>query len=155
MVAPRALSGHRVIGLDTTVFIYALEAHPTFDTAARRILHSVETAQTRAVASTLVLAELLVLPFREGRPDAAERYVRALEAYPNLQLAAPDAETCVVAAELRARYRSLRMADAVHIATALRAGATAFATNDSDLPTDLPIHLIQLASLVGDTEVER
>jgi predicted nucleic acid-binding protein len=49
--------------LDTAVWIYSLESHPQFGQAARAVLRHVEGGAVGGVASTLVLAELLVLPF--------------------------------------------------------------------------------------------
>lgn len=150
MVPPGALSGHRLVGLDTAIFIYTLEAHPIFVEPARRVLRHVETGQLAAVASPVLLAELLVRPYREGRRDAAQQYVATLTTFPHLRLVVPDVETCVAAGELRGRHPSLRMVDAMHIATAIRAGATAFITNDRDLSSSLPIELLQLSTLVDD-----
>jgi predicted nucleic acid-binding protein len=50
--------------------------------------------------------------------------------YPNLEWIAPDLEIANLAARLRAKYK-LETPDAIHAATAILRGATAFVTNDS------------------------
>jgi predicted nucleic acid-binding protein len=147
VVAPGALAGHRLIGLDTALFVYDWEFHPTFGAAARAVSAAIESGELRAVASTLLLGELLVRPFPAGRADVAAAYRDRLSRYPNLSLVAPDSEICTRAAELRALAPRLRLPDAVHVATALSSGATAFVTNDFDLRADLGIAVIQLSEL--------
>src|SRR5712691_5573919 len=85
VVTPRALVQHRLVGLDSTVFVYAFENHPEFGPACRSLLNSIQIGSTLAIASTLVLGELLVRPFRDNRPDIARRYTELLAAYPNLE----------------------------------------------------------------------
>ncbi len=52
------------------------------------------------------------------------------------------------AAALRAEHR-FSTADAIHVATALDAGATAFVTNDRDLPPVPGIEYLQLADFAA------
>jgi predicted nucleic acid-binding protein len=49
------------------------------------------------------------------------------------------------AAQLRGKYK-LGTPDAIHIATAIESGATAFITNDFNLPEMDEIQLVQIAS---------
>jgi predicted nucleic acid-binding protein len=129
------------------VFIYDWEQHPLFGTAAGAVLVAVETGALTAVASTLLLAELLVGPYRAGRPRAADAYARRLTAFPNLRLVPPDVVVCRAAARLRGATPGLRLADAVHVATALESGATAFVTNDLDLRRLGGLEVIRLSEL--------
>src|SRR5579862_3368505 len=126
MVTPRTLAGHRLVGLDTTIFIYAFEANADFGQASWDLLASVRDRQITGVASTIVLGELLVRPYRSDQPDVARFYEDALTEYPNLDLVPADSAICRTAAELRGRYPTLRLPDAIHLATAVAAGATAF-----------------------------
>jgi predicted nucleic acid-binding protein len=145
--APGALAAHRCVGIDTSLFIYDWERHPTLGDTAHAVLIAIEAGQLRAVASTLLLAELLVGPLRAGRADVALHYRRRLTAYPNLSLVAPDADVCVAAARLRAAAPRLRLPDALHVATALGGAATAFVTNDVDLPAGLGLAILQLSEV--------
>ena len=144
MVPPGALTGHRRIGIDTTVFIYALEHGSPFTPTAQFVLRLVEAGHVSAVASTLAIAELLVWPYRHGRSETSDGYFTLLTAYPNLALVAPSLEICRTAARLRGMSPSLKLADAVHLATGIASGATAFVTNDARIPRDLGISVVQL-----------
>jgi predicted nucleic acid-binding protein len=129
------------------VFIYDWERHPLFGAAAGAVLDAVEAGALVAVASTLLLAELLVGPYRAGRPDAVDLYVRRLTAFPNLTLVPPDVAVCRAAAQLRGATPRLRLADAIHLATALESGATAFVTNDLDLRRVGQLAVVRLSEL--------
>lgn len=98
------------------------------------------------IGSFLLLPELLSKPVREGADDE----IRALSALlAQLELRTVDASTAKLAVALAASYR-LRAADAVHLATAVNAGADRFVTNnqrdfprtiaevDVTYPADLP-----------------
>jgi len=129
-MGPRSLAEHRLVGLDTMVFVYALEDHPELGDPCRRLLAAIQEGRSRAVASALVLGELLVRPYRENRPDIARRYSDLLVGYRNLELVTADRAICETAAQLRGREPSLRLPDAVHVATAISKGATALVTGD-------------------------
>lgn len=79
----------------------------------------------------LLIPELLTKPMRDG----AESEIEALSALlGRLDLRPVDEATAELAAALGAAHR-LRAADAVHLATAVAAGADRFITNNSsDFP---------------------
>jgi predicted nucleic acid-binding protein len=77
----------------------------------------------------------------------ADTYQRQLTAFPNLRLVPADAAICRTAARLRAAQRSLRLPDAIHLATALEQGATAFVTNDRDLRPPPGLEVIRISTL--------
>jgi len=125
----RALAGHRLIALDTPVWIYHFEGSAAFGKAADGILAAVMLARTGAVASELALLELLVAPLRKGSHDTADEIELTLLHFPNLQLMPVTRAVLMRAADIRARY-GLRTPDAIMIATAIESGATLAVTND-------------------------
>jgi predicted nucleic acid-binding protein len=127
------------------VFVYAFENHPEFGPACRSLLSSIQIGSTLAIASTLVLGELLVRPFRDNRPDIARGYTELLAAYPNLEQVPADASICESAAQLRAQWPALRLPDAIHIATALSKRATAFVSSDKHLPAVAELTILRPA----------
>jgi predicted nucleic acid-binding protein len=151
VVAPRALELTGTIAIDTPIYIYALERNAAFAPLADAVLARVRDGGLRAVSSTLVVAETFVQPFRLGLEALAAEYLDRLANYPNLRLLAPGEEICRAAAELRGKHPTLRLPDALHVATAINAGASAFLTQDKDPPRNLPIRVVQLSSLTGDT----
>lgn len=89
-----------------------------------------EEGRNHGVTAVITLLEILVKPKREGHPQAARDYRELLTTYPNLMLLPVDPDLADLAADLRAKYE-LRTPDALQVAAALRAGATAFLTNDA------------------------
>jgi predicted nucleic acid-binding protein len=123
------LRAHRRIALDTSVFIYQLEANPLYVDLANRIFRWLEQPGHTAVTSTITMTELLVQPYRDDDEGRVDQFYALLSTYPNLEWVAPDLEIADVAARFRGRYR-LRTPDALQAATAARARATGFVTND-------------------------
>lgn len=70
----RQLARHRVIGLDTSIFIYHLEAHPRYLPLTTLLLKSVQAGDRQAVVSTVALMELTVHPWRLDQPEVARQY---------------------------------------------------------------------------------
>lgn len=126
------LAAHQIVGLDTSIFIYHLEANPTYLPLTRRVLNSVESGQCSAVVSTVTLMELTVHPWRVNRADVARQYEVLLINFPNLSLIDLTRDIARKAAQLRAKH-NVRPADALQMATALINEATAWISNDKRL----------------------
>ena len=126
------LTNHTCIGLDTCVLIYHIERHPVYFPITQPLLAAVEDGYLAAVASILTLMEITVRPWQLQRSDVVQDYEEILTHFPNLTLVDVTRDIARQAARLRAQYR-LRPADALHVATALVFGATAFITNDRQL----------------------
>jgi predicted nucleic acid-binding protein len=132
----KTLGQHRVIALDTCLWIYHFEQHPQFADHAREILTAVAKKRCRAVASELTLMELITGPLRLNRQDVADEYELLLSNYPNLTLVPISRSILLLAAEIRAFY-GFKTPDAIILATAKESGASLIVTNDqrwSDLP---------------------
>ena len=83
----RRLDGHAVVGLDTGIFIYHLEAHPRYLPLTRELLAGVRAGRQAAVTSAVTVMELTVRPWQVGRPAVAREYEALLVNFPNLTLA--------------------------------------------------------------------
>lgn len=123
------LRHHRRIALDTSVFIYQLEANPRYLGLTDRLFAWLEQPGHGGVTSTVTMTELLVQPYRESAEQRAAAFYGLLVTYPNLDWIAPDLEVADIAARIRAAHR-LRTADALQAATAVHARATGLVTND-------------------------
>ena len=137
------LRRHPRIGLDTSVFIYHVETNERYLPLTTRLFEWIAAERSIGVTSTLTMTELLVLPYKADRGDAAESvYSRAVQ-MPNLEWVSPTLGVASMAARARAHYR-LRTLDAVQVATALETGATGLVTNDADFRrvTDLDILIL-------------
>lgn len=107
---------------DAGVLIYAAaKDHPE----GARVRPLLATDEPR-VGSALLLPELLTKPLRLDSQPEVDQLVSVLA---RLELVACDEQVARLAAVLGAKY-ALRAADAVHLATAVSAGAERFITNN-------------------------
>ena len=125
---------------DADVLIYA--AVPDHELGRRvRALFPVEpvggSGVVAGIGSVLLLPELLSKPMREQRSDELAELGALLS---RLDLRPTDEATAELATALGASYR-LRAADAVHLATAVGAGAARFLTNNR---TDFPKSIAEI-----------
>jgi len=110
---------------DADVLIYAgAPEHPLG--APIRALFPAGTGGVAGVGSVLLLPEVLAKPMRD---EASEEVIALVGLLSRLELRPVDAVTAEVATSLAVSYR-LRAADAVHLATAVVAGADRFVTNN-------------------------
>ena len=129
MEIARLLARHRLVALDTCVFIYLLERNPKYFDAADAIFEWMERPASSAVTSTVVLTEILVQPYRAQDVPQAEKLYALLTTLPNLEWLAPSLRIASLAAALRGSHR-LQTPDALIAATAVLCNASALITND-------------------------
>jgi predicted nucleic acid-binding protein len=123
------LRRHRRIAIDTSVFIYQLEANPRYIALTDSVFSWLERSGHEAVTSTITMTELLVPSYRENEEHRVDAFYSLLSTYPNLKWTAPNLQVADLAARLRAQHR-MRTPDALQAATAIDAQATAMITND-------------------------
>ena len=110
---------------DADVLIYAvIPAHP-LGRKVRRLFSDV-TDRKVGVGSVVLLPEVLAKPMRDGVTDELTELVELLS---RLDLKPADAVVAELAASLAAAHR-LHAVDALHLATAVAAGADRFLTNN-------------------------
>ncbi len=123
------LRRHRKLALDTSPFIYQLEANPRYVELSNLVFSWIERRESFAVTSTITMTELLVQPYKHHNDDQADEFYALLSSYPNLEWSAPSLEIADTAARLRAMH-GMRTPDALQAATGLHRGATGLITND-------------------------
>jgi uncharacterized protein len=129
--ALRAFLGrHRRIALDTSVFIYQLEANSRYVALTDPVFTWLERREHSAVTSTITMTELLAPAYRAGGEQQVDVFYALLTKYPNLDWIAPSLAIADIAARIRATHR-LRTPDALQAATAVHARATGLITNDA------------------------
>ena len=127
-----ALAGVTKLGLDTSPFIYFIEANPTYVVVCREVFRRISAGRPVGYTSLLTLVETLVHTLRNADTVLEDQYRALLLGTTGIISLPLDAVTARGAAELRARY-GLRTPDAVQVATAINAGCQAFLTNDGGL----------------------
>jgi predicted nucleic acid-binding protein len=134
----------KTVGVDTAPIIYFIERHPLYVHIMHSFFQEVQKGEIAVVTSTMALLETLVMPFRHGNVDLADQYRRILlktEGHRTFRLSPIIAEE---AARLRA-FHNISTPDSIQIATAIYGGASAFLTNDTNLPSlpDLKILVLE------------
>lgn len=131
---------------DADVLIYAVvPGHPWGERI--RALFPTEPGVSAGVGSVLLLPEVLAKPMREG---SAEEVAALAGLLGRLELRSVNPVTAEVATTLASSYR-LRAADAVHLATAVVAGADRFLTNNrKDFPLSISEVDITYPEMVGE-----
>ena len=143
----RDLAGHRRIGLDSNILIYLLETSGPLADAAAWIVDAIDAGTTEAVLSTVGLVEILVGPARAGDAAAFELTADALRDL-LIRVVSFDRATAEDAAWIRGSL-GIGLEDAVHLASARNAGATAFVTNDRRLRSIPRLEVVYLDDLVA------
>ena len=122
---------------DADVLIYAAVAGHEAGRRVRALFPADPAGETGVVAgvgSVLLVPELLAKPLRDNAKDELAELAGLLS---RLELLPTDQATAELATALAAAY-GLRTADAVHLATAVGAGADRFVTNNrSDFPQSI------------------
>ncbi|MCU0268208.1 MAG: PIN domain-containing protein [Acidimicrobiales bacterium] len=119
--------------LDAGVLIGFLDGNDAHHAAARRALADALGRDDRLVLPASAYAEILVGPSRSGA--VAVEAVRDLVDRVPIRIEPLDAETAVAAAAIRARHGSLKLPDALVIATAGRLDADHVVTTDRGWPS--------------------
>jgi predicted nucleic acid-binding protein len=135
------------------IFVHLLEDVERHETAAGALFAAAEAGRCRLVASILALLEVLVLPKRQGREGLCRQYRDLFGSFPNLSVLPVGHDVVEIASDLRARH-GLRTPDALHIATAIDAGAEAFVTQERRLAKVEAIRIVTLEQAAGWTAEE-
>ena len=139
------LAGHRRIALDSNVLIYLLEGDAGLADAAATVVDAIERGETEGVIASLAVVEILSGPARASDAIAFERTADAIAGLA-LTVVDLDLELAADAAWLHGALGGTA-ADAIHLATARRAGATAFVTNDHRLRSIPRLEIVYLDAI--------
>ena len=138
---------HRRIGLDSNVLIYLIDNVPPWADRVAELVTAIESGHIAAVMSALGLTEVLSGPSRDRDLGRLERTNDEIRAIPGLNIVPLGPEVAVDAAVIRS-MRGMALADAIHLASARAAGATAFITNDRRLRGSAKLEVVYLDDLV-------
>jgi predicted nucleic acid-binding protein len=125
--------------VDAGVLIGFLDANDAHHPAANSALSEARSRNDRLVLPASAFAEMLVGPSRKGAAEVA--VVRSLVERVPIDIEPLDATIAEAAAALRARHPSLRLPDALVIATASHLKADHLVTTDRKWPTKSKLKL--------------
>lgn len=126
------LKKHRVVGIDTMLFIYQFEKYKNFWRKTKIVFSKMEAGQFEGVTSVIGLIEILTKPKKEKNYLLVKEYQELLTDFPHLTIADVDLKIADLSSSLRAKY-NLTTPDAILVATALNCGSTGFITADARL----------------------
>ena len=138
-MGPLTLPTHGPVYLDANCFIYSVERVEPYRTLLEPMWQQARAGDFNVASSDITVLETLVKPLREG-DEVVEMLLRSMFDAHEVTLIPATRELWEDAARIRAET-GLKTPDALHAATALRAGSTAFFTNDTDFRRveDLPV----------------
>ena len=100
------------------------------------------------MTSELTLIEVLVKPFRDGNSELQTVYRQAIQSSGELSVVPISRDVLVEAAQLRANL-NLKLADAIHAATALLTECSTFMTNDQRFQIVPGFHVVLLSQVAS------
>jgi predicted nucleic acid-binding protein len=133
------------VAVDTALFIYLIEEDGRFLPHILPLFEVADRGIRTLVTSALTLLEILVVPYRTGNRQLAERYERLLTRSRGVQIVDLTRDHLRAAAQLRA-VTGIKTPDALHLASALAMGCRTFVTNDRRLPSLPGLKVIQVSS---------
>jgi predicted nucleic acid-binding protein len=135
------------VAVDSSIFIYASQNHEEFGSNARRILNNINSGVHNGVASVLCFSEVLGKPIAVSKELGLKEQL-LMEGLSHIDYIKADEEIAILSAHLRAKYGAkLKLADSLHLATAIKWGARVFITNDREL-TEIKIKDLDIKLLV-------
>lgn len=141
--------------LDANVFIAAFENIGAHSDHAWWIIHAIEQGDILGGTSEMTLAEVLVRPLEVGAMDLVAGYQDMIATGPGFEVVPIRRNILVEAARLRARRSSVRLPDAIHVATAEALSCSYIVSDDRRLPAGsdvkvLPVTPFTLDDIVRD-----
>jgi len=136
--------------LDANVFVAAFEHMGAHSDHAWWIIRAIETGEIAAGTSELTLAEVLVKPLELGASELVAGYEKMMVSDSNFEVLPVRRDILVNAAALRARRISIRLPDAVHIATAEALSCGFFISDDRRLPMPDGIRMVAVTPFTLD-----
>lgn len=135
--------------LDTNTLIFAVEQGNPWTATLQELFAAIDARRIHALTSELTMAEVLAKPLALGAVDLIERYEALLAPDSLIRTVPVDRPVLRIAAELQGKLR-IKLADAIHVATAKQCACDFVLTNDERLGNRLgtEIRWLSLAEAV-------
>ena len=145
-MGPLDLPSAGLVYLDASSLIYSVERVEPYRTLLEPMWQDAQDGNLTIVSSPVLVVEALVKPLRDGNTEIEMQY-RELFGANAVRLLEASYTVFEDAARLRADT-GLAIPDALHAATALRAGCALFITNDTDFRRVKGLPIVVLDDLV-------
>ena len=131
--------------LDANAFIYQFEDFGNLSAAVQPLFDQFDRGALRGVSSEITLGELLVKPLRDAKSAAVTEYVSLFDNPALLHVVPVNRRVILDAAGHRARMATLRLPDALHVASYSAGGCQTFVTNDQRLRNVTGVHALLIS----------
>jgi predicted nucleic acid-binding protein len=145
------VSGLPRVYLDSNVFITAMETPGAHSDHAWWIIHAIDEGAIAAVTSEITIAEVLVKPFQMVDSRLVTAYQEMIAPSTHFEVPPLQRDILIGAAQLRARRSSIRLPDAIHIATALASSCTCMVSDEQGLHSIEGVKLLAVTPFTLDT----
>jgi predicted nucleic acid-binding protein len=133
------------VAIDTSLFIYLIEEEPRYLPVILPLFEESDGGRRELITSAVTLLEVLVVPYRIGDVQLADRYELLLTRSRGVRMVDLTRDQLRAAAQLRA-MTGAKTPDALQLAAALSTRCRTFVTNDRALPAVPGLQIIQLSS---------
>ena len=147
-MGPLILPTGGLVYVDANAIIYSVERVEPYHGLLAPMWESARAGRFTLASSEIVALETLIKPLRDGN-TRLEMLFRSILVAAEMNLIPATLATWEDAARIRAATR-LATSDALHAATALRAGCALFITNDTDFRRVRGLPAVVLRDLLGD-----
>lgn len=122
-----------LVALDSNIFIRALDDAGTLGDKSRALLDDLKQNQQNICISVMVLEEFFVKVYKQKRVKDFESIFDFITLSGLAKLVDINQDIALLAAKIRAQ-KGIKAPDALHLASALVAGAKLFITTDKRIP---------------------
>ena len=141
------MSGKKIVGLDTNLFIYQFGHNLEHESHVSFIFNSIAEKKIYGITSIIAVTEVLSI-------KASSKVIKSIQeaffSLPNIAIEDVDEKIALRAATIRRKY-SFRTADALLLATALQGKADYFVTNDKKLQKFKEVPVVLLSGIKSYT----
>jgi len=122
------------VALDTNIFICALNKRDSRHEESLQMLEQIKEKGIKASISVLVLEEFFIRVYKQNQEQKITALLDFITIEGVVTILDVSQQLALQAASLRAKHPSLRTPDAIHLASAISAGANIFITVDKRIP---------------------
>ncbi len=133
MIPENTLSRINNVFLDTAPIIYYIEAQEKYGSLIKNLIKLIKSNEISIFSSVISLTEVLIKPIEEKNKMLMNKFSSFLRNKRNITLLQITEEIAENAGELCGKYKFLKTADALQIASAIKTNINLFITNDIKL----------------------
>lgn len=134
------------IFIDTNPLIYLVGGQEPYHSKVLKFLSDCIDENAEFYTSTITDAEFLVKPLVDNNIEQVEKYKTCLKQLDFLKNFISE-QVAVKAAQIRAKYQTIKLADALQLASSIDCNCDVFLTNDKQLKQVLEAKVLYLGDL--------